>query len=41
VKEFYEWFTKWFTEIHKTELAELKSLQEQWNAGIENPPTKG
>lgn len=33
VREFHLWFAEWFIKLHKTELDDLRALQEQWNKG--------
>ena len=35
VREFHRWFSEWFLSLHKTELGELRTLQEKWNRGID------
>lgn len=35
VRGFHEWFEQWFMDTHKAELTVLKTLQDEWNKGLE------
>jgi hypothetical protein len=34
ISRFHDWFSAWFEQIHRSELDELRKLQEQWNQGL-------